>query len=291
MRSKLPKVLQPLAGRPLLASRARVPRREPCMPDDVCVVHGHGADAVRAAFPGDRLRLGFAGGNSSARDTPCKQAMPGTPDDNRVLVLFGDVPLLTPRNPAAGSSTRCPRATVCRYADRGHGRTRRVTGVSFGTANSVTPDRRGKDASPEEKAVVEINTGVLVCPGDKLRGWLDNLGNDNAQGEYYLTDVIAMAVSDGVTVHGVKADHLDGSYGHQRQATTRGSGARVAGESAYDELMSEGVGFCRPRPCRHSRQARPAAVTCSSTSTPCSRATCAWAAGSDDRSQQRDPRQ
>jgi bifunctional UDP-N-acetylglucosamine pyrophosphorylase/glucosamine-1-phosphate N-acetyltransferase len=168
--------------------------------------------------------------------------MPDTPDENRVLVLFGDVPLLTPQTcrrlvndtPAGDVAV----LTVDMDDPAGYGRIIRDGG-------SVTRIVEEKDASAEERAVVEINTGVLVCPGDKLRGWLNNLGNDNAQGEYYLTDVIAMAVNDGVTVHGVKAESWTEVMGindkKQLAEAERALQARLV-----DELMREGVGFADP---------------------------------------------
>ena len=239
MRSNLPKVLQPLAGRPLLGHV--IDCAAALQADDVCVVHGHGAEAVRAAFPGDTLRWALQA-EQLGTGHAVQQAMPGTPDENRVLVLFGDVPLLTP-----GTCRRLvdetPEGdvavlTVDMDDPTGYGRIIRE-------GDSVTRIVEEKDASAAEKAVVEINTGVLVCPGDKLRGWLGNLGNDNAQGEYYLTDVIAMAVSDGVTVHGVKADSWTEVMGindkKQLAEAERALQARLV-----DKLMQQGVGFADP---------------------------------------------
>ena len=239
MRSNLPKVLQPLAGRPLLGHVLDCAAA--LHSEDVCVVHGHGADAVRAAFPGEAVRWSLQA-EQLGTGHAVQQAMPGTPDENRVLVLFGDVPLLTPAT--------CRRLvddtpegdvgvlTVDMEDPTGYGRIIRED-------DSVTRIVEEKDANAAEKAVVEINTGVLVCPGDKLRSWLDNLGNDNAQGEYYLTDVIAMAVTDGVTVHGVKADSWTEVMGindkKQLAEAERALQARLV-----DELMQQGVGFADP---------------------------------------------
>ena len=239
MRSNLPKVLQPLAGRPLLGHVLDCAAA--LQSEDVCVVHGHGAEAVRAAFPGEAVRWALQA-EQLGTGHAVQQAMPGTPGENRVLVLFGDVPLLTP-----GTCRRLvdetPEGdvgvlTVDMEDPTGYGRILREGG-------SVTRIVEEKDASADEKAVVEINTGVLVCPGDRLRGWLENLGNDNAQGEYYLTDVIAMAVSDGVTVHGVKADSWTEVMGindkKQLAEAERALQARLV-----DELMQQGVGFADP---------------------------------------------
>ena len=239
MRSALPKVLQPLAGRPLLGHVLDCAAA--LSSDDVCVVYGHGGDTVRKAFADDGLRWVLQA-EQLGTGHAVQQAMPDTPDENRVLVLFGDVPLLT--------AATCERLvdetpqddvavlTVDLDDPTGYGRIIR----EGGSVNCIVEE---KDAGPEEKAVCEINTGVLVCPADKLRGWLADLGNDNAQGEYYLTDVIAMAVNDGVTVHGVKADSWTEVMGindkKQLAEAERALQARLV-----DELMAHGVGFADP---------------------------------------------
>jgi len=239
MRSDLPKVLQSLAGKPLLAHVLDCAAA--LASDDVCVVYGHGGEAVRNAFPTGSLRWAQQA-EQLGTGHALQQAMPDTPDANRVLILFGDVPLLLPAT--------CQRLidetplddlavlTVDMVDPTGYGRIVRESG-------SVSCIVEEKDAGPDEKAVREINTGVMVCPADKLRAWLENLGNDNAQGEYYLTDVIAMAVNDGVTVHGIKADTWTEVMGindkKQLAEAERALQARLV-----DELMKEGVGFADP---------------------------------------------
>ena len=239
MRSALPKVLQPLAGKPLLAHVLDCAAA--LASDDVCVVYGHGGETVRNAFPADALRWALQA-EQLGTGHALQQAMPETPDANRVLVLFGDVPLLLPAT--------CKRLidetphddlavlTVDMDDPTGYGRIIRESG-------GVSCIVEEKDAGPDEKAVREINTGVMVGPADKLRAWLKNLGNDNAQGEYYLTDVIAMAVNDGVTVHGIKADTWTEVMGindkKQLAEAERALQARLV-----DELMKEGVGFADP---------------------------------------------
>ena len=171
-----------------------------------------------------------------------QQAMPDTPDANRILILFGDVPLLLPATCKRLLDETPPDDLAVLTVDMddptGYGRIVREAG-------SVSCIVEEKDAGPDEKAVREINTGVMVCPADKLRVWLANLGNDNAQGEYYLTDVIAMAVNDGVTVHGIKADTWTEVMGindkKQLAEAERALQARLV-----DELMKEGVGFADP---------------------------------------------
>ena len=239
MRSDLPKVLQPLAGRPLLAHVLDCAAA--LAADDVCVVYGHGAEAVRNEFPGGSLRWALQA-EQLGTGHAVQQAMPKTPDNNRVLILFGDVPLLTPAT--------CQRLldetpdgdmavlTVDMEDPTGYGRIIRKNG----NVNRIVEE---KDAGPEEKAVCEINTGVLVCPAARLKPWLDNLGNDNAQGEYYLTDAIAMAVEDGVTVQGVKADsHIEVMGINDKKQLAEVERALQA--RLVDGLMKEGVGFADP---------------------------------------------
>ncbi len=239
MRSDLPKVLQTLAGRPLLAHV--IACSEALGAHDICVVYGHGGEAVRAAFPGDGLRWALQA-EQLGTGHAMQQAMPGTPDGNRVLVLFGDVPLLRPATlralldgtPAGDVAV----LTVDMQDPRGYGRVIR-------DGNGVRRIVEEKDADAAEKAVREINTGVMACPAGSLKRWLDDLGNDNAQGEYYLTDVIAMAVADGVTVHGVKANSEVEVMGindkKQLAEAERALQARLV-----DELMAQGVGFADP---------------------------------------------
>ena len=201
MRSRLPKVLQPLAGRPMLShviDAARVLAEQQPNPRIVLVV-GHGAQEVQSALAAE-TDLGFALqmpqlGTGHA----VMQALPQLTDDAHTLVLLGDVPLISPQTLqklviAAGRDVGL--LTVEMADPSGYGRIVRAGG-------SVARIVEQKDASADELAIREVNTGIMVLPTHRLRGWLAELSNDNAQGEYYLTDVIAMAVRDGVTVSAV----------------------------------------------------------------------------------------
>ena len=239
MRSDLPKVLQPLAGRPLLAHV--LDRARELDASDVCVVYGHGGEQVRTAFPSSEIRWALQA-QQLGTGHAMLQAMPGTPEDNRVLVLFGDVPLLT----TATLRTLLEAArdddllvlTVDMADPTGYGRIIR-------DGDNVTGIVEEKDASAEQKAIAEINTGVMLCPGAKLKAWLGRISNDNAQGEYYLTDVIAMAVADGVAVHGVKARNQVEVMGiNDRKQLAEAERALQA--RLVDELMQDGVGFADP---------------------------------------------
>jgi bifunctional UDP-N-acetylglucosamine pyrophosphorylase/glucosamine-1-phosphate N-acetyltransferase len=239
MRSDLPKVLQPLAGRPLLAHVLDCAHELDA--SDVCVVYGHGGEQVRTAFPSPEIRWALQA-QQLGTGHAMLQAMPGTPDDNRVLILFGDVPLLT----AATLETLLDGArgddllvlTVDMKDPTGYGRILR-------DGEGVTGIVEEKDASAAQKKIAEINTGVMLCPGRRLKTWLGRLSNDNAQGEYYLTDVIAMAVADGVAVHGVKAQNQVEVMGiNDRKQLAEAERALQA--RLVDELMRDGVGFADP---------------------------------------------
>ncbi|NNC77596.1 MAG: bifunctional UDP-N-acetylglucosamine diphosphorylase/glucosamine-1-phosphate N-acetyltransferase GlmU, partial [Woeseiaceae bacterium] len=239
MRSARPKVLQPLAARPLLAHVVDCSRA--VGGDDICIVFGHGGDTVKAAFKGIDLRWAEQS-EQLGTGHAVMQAMPETPDDNQVLVLFGDVPLTRPETlrPLIDTTGTDEMSvlTVDMNDPTGYGRIVRENG-------NVCRIVEEKDANSAEKAIKEINSGVMLAPAIRLRAWLEQLGNDNAQGEYYLTDVIGMAVADGITVHGVKAANQEEVMGindkKQLAEAERALQARLVGE-----LMAEGVGFADP---------------------------------------------
>jgi bifunctional UDP-N-acetylglucosamine pyrophosphorylase/glucosamine-1-phosphate N-acetyltransferase len=239
MRSALPKVLQPLAGKPLLAHVLACAGE--LQADDVCVVYGHGGETVQATFPDPSVRWALQA-EQLGTGHAVQQAAPGTPGENRVLILAGDVPLLTAttlRTLLAETPVEDMAVLTVDMDDpAGYGRIVRGD-------NGIRSIVEQKDANEAQKAISEINTGVILCPGNKLKVWLDALGNDNAQGEYYLTDVIAMAVADGVTVHGIKANSAAEVMGindkKQLAEAERALQARLV-----DELMQQGVGFADP---------------------------------------------
>ena len=239
MRSRLPKVLQPLAEKPLLGHVLATARKLGA--DDVCVVYGHGAEQVLATFPGEELRWALQA-EQNGTGHAVQQAMPGTPDGGSTLILFGDVPLLT-ANTLSRLVTETPSAdmavlTVDLDDPTGYGRVVRK-------GDDVVRIVEQKDASDDELGIQEINTGVMLCPTDRLKGWLSNLSNDNAQGEYYLTDIIAMAVADDVTVHGIKADSPEEVMGINDKIQLA-EAERALQWRRVSELMRAGVGFADP---------------------------------------------
>jgi bifunctional UDP-N-acetylglucosamine pyrophosphorylase/glucosamine-1-phosphate N-acetyltransferase len=200
MKSDLPKVLQPLARRPLLAHVLDCARA--LAPDAIHIVYGHGGEQVRAAFPD--ADLGWAlQAEQLGTGHALMQAMTAVPEDHRVLVLYGDVPLLRPATLESllgrAGEDALVLLSVLLDDPTGYGR------VLRDNAGSVYRIVEQKDANRKELAVREANTGVLAAPAAALRRWLARLSNDNAQGEYYLTDVITLAVRDGCQVEAVPA--------------------------------------------------------------------------------------
>ncbi|HNV79964.1 MAG TPA: bifunctional UDP-N-acetylglucosamine diphosphorylase/glucosamine-1-phosphate N-acetyltransferase GlmU [Thermomonas sp.] len=190
MKSALPKVLQKVAGRPMLAHAIDAARA--LSPQGIHVVYGHGGEAVRAAFA-DQPDLHWAQQvQQLGTGHAVQQAMPGVPDDVRVLVLYGDVPLIT-----AHSLRRlmdAPGRLAVLAAElpdpTGYGR---ILRDPEGRVASIIEQ---KDADEEQRRIRLVNTGVIAADSTALKRWLEHLGNDNAQGEYYLTDVFAAAADE-----------------------------------------------------------------------------------------------
>ncbi|HET7675906.1 MAG TPA: bifunctional UDP-N-acetylglucosamine diphosphorylase/glucosamine-1-phosphate N-acetyltransferase GlmU [Gammaproteobacteria bacterium] len=200
MHSDLPKVLQPLGGRCLLEHVVAAARALPKA--SLHVVYGHGGERVKEALAhlpvtwvhqAEQLGTGHA----------VAQALPQIDDRDLVLVLYGDVPLVRTETMGALALLAAPGALAVlttRLADpTGYGRVLRDAG------GSVIRIVEEKDANAAERKIDEVSTGLIAAPAAMLRDWVSRLDNDNAQGEYYLTDVIAMAAADGVPVAGTNA--------------------------------------------------------------------------------------
>jgi bifunctional UDP-N-acetylglucosamine pyrophosphorylase/glucosamine-1-phosphate N-acetyltransferase len=188
MKSALAKVLQPLAGRPLLQHVLDTARS--LAPADIHVVHGHGGESVMAALAEERVawvRQAEQLGTGHA----VTQALPGIPDEHMVLVLYGDVPLIRRDTLANLLALAGPKTlavlTVLLQDPTGYGR---ILRDGRGRIRKIVEQ---KDASKRELRVREANTGIIAAPAKLLKKWLALLKNDNAQGEYYLTDIAALA--------------------------------------------------------------------------------------------------
>ena len=198
MHSDTPKVLHALAGRPLLAHV--IGTAKSLSPSAVVVVYGHGGESVRDA-------IGAAGLDWVKQEPQLgtghavQQAVPALKTNAHTLVLYGDVPLIrkeTLERLAAAAGKGVALLTVELDDPRGYGRIVR----SRGRIARIVEER---DASDKERAIREVNTGIMVAPTAKLKSWLARLKNDNAQKEYYLTDVVKLAVGEDVPVSAVAA--------------------------------------------------------------------------------------
>ncbi|MBK9161371.1 MAG: bifunctional UDP-N-acetylglucosamine diphosphorylase/glucosamine-1-phosphate N-acetyltransferase GlmU [Nitrosomonadales bacterium] len=197
MHSDKPKVLHALAGKPLVQHVLDCASR--FHPRKVCVIYGHGGEAVpqamrryEAEFIIQEPQLGTG--------HAVQQAVPHLGDEGRTLVLYGDVPLIQP-----GTLHQMQQAgeglvllTVNLDNPAGYGR---IVRDEQGDVQCIVEE---KEATPEQRDIREVNTGILLAPTKMLRGWLASLSNDNAQSEYYLTDIVGMAVRQGIPVHTVQ---------------------------------------------------------------------------------------
>jgi len=194
MRSALPKVLHPVAGKAMLGHVIDTARQ--LKPQKIHVVIGHGAELVRERLAADDLNFVLQS-EQLGTGHAVAQALPALSAD-RVLILYGDVPLIEvetlQRLLLQVSDKQLGLLTVNLNDPTGYGR---IVRDGSGVVKAIVEH---KDASSEQRLISEGNTGILAVPGKKLGDWLGRLSNSNAQGEYYLTDVIAMAVADGLVV-------------------------------------------------------------------------------------------
>ena len=240
MRSRLPKVLQTLAGRPLLqhvvdTARALEPAR-------ICVVYGYGGEAVRAALEGQDLDWALQA-EQLGTGHAVQQALPALDESHLALVLCGDTPLVRASTLTAlldaGGPDRLALLTADMDDPTGYGRIIRDV---RGHVAEIVEER---DATNEQRTVREVNTGVLVAPVSLLNQWLANLKADNSQGEYYLTDVIAMAVADGHAVAAVRAPVASETLGINDR-NQLADAERVCRERAATALFEQGVTLADP---------------------------------------------
>lgn len=240
MRSSLPKVLHNLGGKPLLQHVLNA--ASALSPAKVHVVYGHGGETLRAELADadvswvlqtEQLGTGHA----------VNQAMPEIPDDAVILVLYGDVPLVQSDTLDALASASAEDAlallTVSVADPTGYGR---VVRDEAGRPRAIVEE---KDATGAQRDIHEVNTGLLACPAKHLRRWLAQLDNDNAQGEYYLTDVLAMAVAEGTAVNAVTVEDPTDVMGVNDRVQL------AAAERAYQRrwawsLMRQGLALIDP---------------------------------------------
>ena len=239
MHSDLPKVLHPLAGKPLLGHVLDTARETGAT--KICVVYGHGGERVRTALDAPDLTWALQEPQLGTGHAVL-QAMPAAVPSAPTLILYGDVPLIRTSTlrrliEAAGRGSLAL-LTAQLENPKGYGRIVRVDGA-------VKRIVEEKDADDAEKAIREINTGILVAPTAALARWLPMLGNRNAQGEYYLTDIVALAVAEGmpvVTAHPDAIWETEGVNSKLQLAALE----RVHQRTIAERLMEAGVTLADP---------------------------------------------
>ena len=240
MRSRLPKVLQPLADKPMLEhviEKARLLGSD----NRLIVVVGHGAEAVKSYFAQASDLIFALQAEQLGTGHALLQALPYCDPEKPTLVLLGDVPLIRPQTlqdlvNAAGDHVGL--LTVCLDNPKGYGRIVRRDG-------EVCAIVEEKDATPQERLINEVNTGIMVLPTRYLERWLNELGNQNAQGEYYLTDVIARAVSEGVPVKTARSTSATEVEGVNNKVQLAALERAFQKENAL-RLMNDGVTVIDP---------------------------------------------
>lgn len=239
MNSDLPKVLHSLAGRPLLAHVLDTARS--LNPDRLIVVYGHGGEQVKKRTAGEDLAY--------VRQEPqlgtghaVMQSISLLEDSVPTLVLYGDVPLIGKSSLArlveAAGKDKLGILTAKLDDPTGYGRIIREKGQ----INRIVEQ---KDGNPDELAVNEINTGIMVIPTVPLKSWLSSLSNNNSQGEYYLTDIVGKAVADQIDVTSAQPDAIWETLGvnSKRQLAEL---ERVYQKNMAEALLDKGVGLADP---------------------------------------------
>ncbi|HDR8931769.1 bifunctional UDP-N-acetylglucosamine diphosphorylase/glucosamine-1-phosphate N-acetyltransferase GlmU [Burkholderia vietnamiensis] len=240
MRSALPKVLHPLAGRPLLSHVIATART--LQPSRLVVVVGHGAEQVQAAVAAPDVQFAVQA-EQLGTGHAVRQALPLLDPAQPALVLYGDVPLTRAttlkRLVDAAHDGRYGILTVTLDDPTGYGR------IVRDAAGFVTRIVEQKDASPEQLKIAEINTGIIVTPTAQLSMWLGALKNENAQGEYYLTDVVELAIEAGFEIVTTQPDDDWETLGVNSKAQLAEL-ERIHQRNVADALLVEGVTLADP---------------------------------------------
>lgn len=241
MRSKLPKVLHCVAGKPMLGHV--IDRVRELDASAIHVVIGHGAEQVKQAFVDTRINWAIQE-QQLGTGHAVAQAMPAVNNDSIVLVAYGDVPLVTTetlsRLVAAANQSTLSLLTVDLNDPSGYGR---IVRKELGDIAAIVEQ---KDANEEQKKITEVNTGILAVPASRLNQWLPKLSAENTQREYYLTDIIAMAVSDGLHVLAQQpgsAMEVEGANNRQQIAGLE----RFYQQQQANRLMADGASLADPK--------------------------------------------
>ncbi|MRJ44280.1 bifunctional UDP-N-acetylglucosamine diphosphorylase/glucosamine-1-phosphate N-acetyltransferase GlmU [Idiomarina loihiensis] len=240
MRSELPKVLHKVANKPMVEHVIDTARS--LKPDAINLIYGHGGDQLKQAIAGDDLtwveqREQLGTGHA------VQQVIPHLKSNEKVIILYGDVPLLTESTliklVTASANTSLGLLTMTLSEPTGYGR------IVRNERRSVTGIVEQKDANAQQLAINEVNTGIMIADSDKLKSWLEKLSNDNAQKEYYLTDIVAMAAREGVNIATAQPDNaqeVEGANNRQQLASLE----RALQQRQAEELMTQGVTLIDP---------------------------------------------
>lgn len=239
MKSTRPKVLQPLCGRPILSHVLNICSQLEA--ERTVVVYGHGGDEVRAEFADDAV-VWVEQAEQLGTGHAVSMAMGEISVDDAVLVLYGDVPLLrvdTLFKLIDNCSDGLAILTACYEDPTGYGRIVRTGDDRLkGIVEEV-------DASPSERLIREINTGVMVAPASRLKQWLPKIGNSNHQNEYYLTDLVAIALENGAPVTSVMVDDVSETMGINDRRQLAAAESVIRARTAA-HLMRNGVTLADP---------------------------------------------
>ena len=239
MRSSLPKVLQPLAGRPLLGHVIETAQK--LQADNIITIYGHGGDLVQHEFAKEQVQW-VEQAEQLGTGHAVKVTLPVLAQDGLSLILSGDVPCITTQTLQklldASQASGIGLVTLTLPDASGYGRIVRENG-------NIQAIVEHKDASDEQRKIQEINTGIYCVSNAKLHQWLPKLSNNNAQGEYYLTDIVAMAIQDGLEVASVepeRAFEVEGVNDRVQLATLE----REYQAFQAKQLMQQGVHLIDP---------------------------------------------
>ena len=239
MHSNLPKVLHPLAGKALVSHVIDCARQ--LSPQTLCLVYGHGGDAVRTTLDAPDLAWALQEPQLGTGHA-VQQALPHLKNDGTTLILYGDVPLIrteTLKNLVQAAQGALAILTVELADPSGYGR------IVRNAAGQVVRIVEQKDSSAEERSIREINTGIMVMPTTRLGEWLGRLSNDNAQKEYYLTDIVSMAVADGLPIHTAHPKNEWEVVGINNKVQLAEL-ERIAQRCIAEQLMERGVRLADP---------------------------------------------
>ncbi|AOA59766.1 bifunctional UDP-N-acetylglucosamine diphosphorylase/glucosamine-1-phosphate N-acetyltransferase GlmU [Acinetobacter larvae] len=239
MRSALPKVLQPLAGRPLLGHVVDTAKK--LQAKQIITIYGHGGDLVQQAFAAEPIQW-VEQAQQLGTGHAVQMALSVLPTEGISLILSGDVPCVTQdtlqRLIAASQETGIGLATLTLEDASGYGRIVRKAG-------QIQAIVEHKDATAEQRQIQEVNTGLYCVSNAKLHQWLPRLSNDNAQAEYYLTDIFAMALADGMQIASIqpnKAFEVEGVNDRVQLAALE----RQLQHDQAEQLMRQGVHLIDP---------------------------------------------